>query len=131
MTKQVPPLTSTDVETEIQQLKILDELVENEPAGIETLRQTTGESPDTIRASVRGLEESGLITPTAQGAQLTDTARELLDEQAINLEERVETLENGTVTFEPGVQPRSDEIGEGQSQSSSGDSFFGRIRELF
>lgn len=131
MAKQIRPLVSSDVESEVQQLKILNELVKGGPMGLGTLEQATGNSAETIRKTVRDLEKSGLVTPTAKGAEMTDAARKLLDEEEKDLEERIEMLENDELSFEPGAQPKHDEIEENRPQSSSGDSLFDRIQDLF
>lgn len=131
MGKAVTPLTSADVETEVNRLQILAALEDNEPIGLADLRQETGLSTENSRAAMRPLEESGLVTPSKHGARLTNEGHALLDDLEMELEERIEGLENGDLTLESGTQPRSSAIEGGQSESTAEPTIVDRIRNLF
>ena len=59
-------------------LDVLKNVQEHGPIGIIKLSQMTGRPQHMIRYSLRTLEKDGLITPSRQGAVITDRVHEIL-----------------------------------------------------
>jgi len=59
-------------------LDVLKNVQEHGPIGIIKLSQMTGQPQHMIRYSLRTLEKDGLITPSRQGAVITDRVHEVL-----------------------------------------------------
>ena len=59
-------------------IDVLKTVKENGPVGIIRLSQMTGQPQHMIRYSLRTLEKDGLITPSPQGAVVTDRVHETL-----------------------------------------------------
>ena len=74
-------------------LEVLKTVKEHGPIGIIRLSQMTGQPQHTIRYSLRTLEKDGLITPSPNGAVVTEKVHETLG-----------TLENTMDDFSTMVQ---------------------------
>ncbi|MEE8382929.1 MAG: winged helix-turn-helix transcriptional regulator [Thermodesulfobacteriota bacterium] len=59
-------------------LKILRQVLDNEPIGIIKLSELSGMPQHKVRYSLRVLEQHGVIRPSPQGAVSTDKAKEFL-----------------------------------------------------
>jgi predicted transcriptional regulator len=59
-------------------LDVLKNVQDHGPIGIIKLSQMTGQPQHMIRYSLRTLEKDGLITPSPQGAVITDKIHEML-----------------------------------------------------
>jgi len=59
-------------------LDVLKNVQEHGPIGIIKLSQMTGQPQHMIRYSLRTLEKDGLITPSRQGAVITDRIHDVL-----------------------------------------------------
>jgi predicted transcriptional regulator len=75
-------------------LDVLQTVKEHGPIGIIRLSQMTGQPQHMIRYSLRTLEKDGIITPSPQGAVVTDRVHETLGTLESTLDEFTTTVQN-------------------------------------
>jgi predicted transcriptional regulator len=68
-------------------LDVLKTVKEQGPIGIIRLSQMTGQPQHMVRYSLRTLEKDGIITPSSQGAIVTDEVHEMLGTLGSTLDE--------------------------------------------
>lgn len=73
---------------------VLKTVQENGPIGIIRLSQMTGQPQHMIRYSLRTLEKDGIITPSPQGALVTDRVHETLGTLESTLDEFTTTVQD-------------------------------------
>jgi predicted transcriptional regulator len=74
-------------------LHVLKMVIENEPIGIVKMSNETGYPHHKVRYSLRVLEEDELIEPSSQGAIVTESAEEFVDELDDKLNGSIDKLE--------------------------------------
>ncbi|KYK32277.1 MAG: hypothetical protein AYK22_01765 [Thermoplasmatales archaeon SG8-52-3] len=75
-------------------LNVLKNVQEHGPIGIIKLSQMTGQPQHMIRYSLRTLEKDGLITPSRNGAVITDRIHEVLGTLESTLDEFSTTVQD-------------------------------------
>jgi predicted transcriptional regulator len=75
-------------------VNVLKTVKEHGPIGIIRLSQMTGQPQHMIRYSLRTLEKGGIITPSPQGAVITDNIVETLGTIEQTLEELSTTMQD-------------------------------------
>jgi predicted transcriptional regulator len=75
-------------------LDVLKNVQDHGPIGIIKLSQMTGQPQHMIRYSLRTLEKDGLITPSRQGAVITDRIHEMLGTLESTLDEFSTTVQD-------------------------------------
>ena len=75
-------------------LDVLKNVQEHGPIGIIKLSQITGQPQHMIRYSLRTLEKDGLITPSREGAVITDKIHEMLGTLESTLDEFSTTVQD-------------------------------------
>ena len=75
-------------------IDVLRTVKEHGPIGIIRLSQMTGQPQHMIRYSLRTLEKDGIITPSPNGAVVTDRIHETLGTLEETLDEFTSTMEN-------------------------------------
>jgi predicted transcriptional regulator len=75
-------------------LDVLKNVQDHGPIGIIKLSQITGKPQHMIRYSLRTLEKDGLITPSPQGAVITDKIHEMLGTLESTLDEFSTTVQD-------------------------------------
>ncbi len=75
-------------------LDVLKNVQEHGPIGIIKLSQITGKPQHMIRYSLRTLEKDGLITPSREGAVITDKIHEMLGTLESTLDEFSTTVQD-------------------------------------
>ena len=73
---------------------ILKTVKEHGPIGIIRLSQMTGQPQHMIRYSLRTLEKDGIITPSPQGAVITDKIHETLGTLEATLDDFTTTMQD-------------------------------------
>ena len=73
---------------------VLKTVKENGPVGIIRLSQMTGQPQHMIRYSLRTLEKDGLITPSPNGAVVTDRVHETLGTLEATLDDFTTTMQD-------------------------------------
>ena len=73
---------------------VLKTVKENGPVGIIRLSQMTGQPQHMIRYSLRTLEKDGLITPSPNGAVVTDRDHETLGTLEATLDDFTTTMQD-------------------------------------
>lgn len=90
----------TALENEVAKLDrhflVLAKVMDHEPIGISRLADETGYPKHKIRYSLGKLEDEGLITPTEQGAIITDAATDLLTDHLDRMNSLIDSLEHLT-----------------------------------
>ena len=75
-------------------LDVLKNVQDHGPIGIIKLSQITGKPQHMIRYSLRTLEKDGLITPSREGAVITDKIHEMLGTLESTLDEFSTTVQD-------------------------------------
>ncbi len=75
-------------------MDILKTVQKHGPIGIIRLSQMTGQPQHMIRYSLRTLEKDGIITPSPQGAVVTDRIHETLGTIELTLDDFSTTLQD-------------------------------------
>jgi len=75
-------------------VNVLKTVKEHGPIGIIRLSQMTGQPQHMIRYSLRTLEKDGLITPSRQGAMVTDRIHETLGTLESTFEDFTTTMQD-------------------------------------
>ena len=75
-------------------VNVLKTVQEHGPIGIIRLSQMTGEPQHMIRYSLRTLEKDGIITPSPQGAVITDKIHETLGTLEATLDDFTTTMQD-------------------------------------
>ena len=75
-------------------INVLKTVKEHGPIGIIKLSQMTGQPQHMIRYSLRTLEKDGIITPSPNGAVVTDRIHETLGTLEATLDEFTSTMED-------------------------------------
>ena len=75
-------------------VNVLKTVQEHGPIGIIRLSQMTGEPQHMIRYSLRTLEKDGIITPSPQGAVVTDKIHETLGTLEATLDDLSTTMQD-------------------------------------
>lgn len=73
---------------------VLKTVKEHGPIGIIRLSQMTGQPQHMIRYSLRTLEKDGIITPSPQGAVVTDRVHETLGTLEATLDDLTTTMQD-------------------------------------
>jgi predicted transcriptional regulator len=83
----------TEVDIVERHLHVLKMVIENEPIGIVKMSNETGHPHHKVRYSLRILEEDELIEPSPQGAIVTESTEEFVDELDDKLNGSIDKLE--------------------------------------
>jgi predicted transcriptional regulator len=75
-------------------VEILKTVQEHGPIGIIKLSQITGQPQHMIRYSLRTLEKDGIITPSSQGAVVTDRIHDVLGTLESTMDEMTTTVQD-------------------------------------
>jgi predicted transcriptional regulator len=75
-------------------VEILKTVQEHGPIGIIKLSQMTGQPQHMIRYSLRTLEKDGIITPSPQGAVVTDRIHDVLGTLESTMDEMTTTVQD-------------------------------------
>jgi predicted transcriptional regulator len=75
-------------------VEVLKTVQEHGPIGIIKLSQMTGQPQHMIRYSLRTLEKDGIITPSPQGAVVTDRVHEVLGTLESTMDEMTTTVQD-------------------------------------
>ena len=78
----------------VRHLEVLRTVKEHGPIGIIRLSQMTGQPQHMIRYSLRTLEKGGMITPSPNGAVITDNVHESLGTLESTLDEFTVTVQD-------------------------------------
>ena len=83
-----------ELELLTRHVDVLKTVQEHGPVGIIRLSQMTGQPQHMIRYSLRTLEKDGIITPSPQGAVVTDRVHETLGTLESTLDEFTTTVQD-------------------------------------
>jgi predicted transcriptional regulator len=83
----------TEVDIVERHLHVLKMVIANEPIGIVKMSNETGHPHHKVRYSLRILEEDELIEPSPQGAIVTESTEEFVDELDDKLNGLIDRLE--------------------------------------
>ena len=75
-------------------VEVLKTVQEHGPIGIIKLSQMTGQPQHMIRYSLRTLEKDGIITPSPQGAVITDRIHDVLGTLESTMDEMTTTVQD-------------------------------------